>query len=236
MPLPTRYSVIVPAAGIGKRMQSDCPKQYLHILGKSIIEHTLDNLLSHPQIKSIVVVLNPEDTTFKELPISTHPQLDIVIGGKERCDSVLAGLNHLSTSEQWVLVHDAARPCLDHTDLSALLSLATSGKDGGILAAPVRDTMKRGSSIINKRHSSVKHTESRDNLWHALTPQFFPLTLLKNALNLAIDEGAEVTDEASAIEYVSETVMLVEGSASNIKVTRPQDLLLAEFYLSQKKA
>lgn len=236
MPLPTQYSVIVPAAGIGKRMQSDCPKQYLHILGKSIIEHTLDNLLSHPQIERVVVVLNPKDRIFKGLPISKHPQLDIVIGGKERSDSVLAGLNHLSTSEQWVLVHDAARPCLDHTDLSSLLSLAANGNDGGILAAPVRDTMKRGSAISSKKLSSVKHTESRDNLWHALTPQFFPLALLKHALNLAINEGAEVTDEASAIEYVSETVMLVEGRASNIKVTRPEDLLLAEFYLSQTKA
>ncbi|MEP2650519.1 MAG: 2-C-methyl-D-erythritol 4-phosphate cytidylyltransferase [Paraglaciecola sp.] len=236
MPLSPQYTVIVPAAGIGKRMQSDCPKQYLNILGKSIIEHTLENLLSHPQIKSAVVVLNPNDTIFKDLPISTHPYIDIVIGGKERSDSVLAGLNYLSNSERWVLVHDAARPCLNHTDLSTLLSLATHGENGGILAAPVRDTMKRGSAITSKKYNRVKYTESRENLWHALTPQFFPLALLKHALNLAIDEGAEVTDEASAIEYLSEPVMLVEGSASNIKVTRPEDLLLAEFYLSQTKA
>ncbi|MFT2089812.1 2-C-methyl-D-erythritol 4-phosphate cytidylyltransferase [Paraglaciecola sp. 2405UD69-4] len=233
MPSPTQYSVIVPAAGIGKRMKAACPKQYLNILGKPIIEHTLENLLAHPQIKTVVVALNPNDTVFKTLAISKHPNLEIVTGGKERSDSVLAGLNYLPDNEKWVLVHDAARPCLQHSDLSALLNLADTGPHGGILAAPVRDTMKRGVLTANKRQSRVKHTESRDNLWHALTPQFFPLPLLKHALSSALLKGVEITDEASAIEFISETVLLVEGRASNIKVTQPEDLLLAEFYLSQ---
>ena len=234
MSFPTQYTVVVPAAGIGSRMRSARPKQYLTIAGKSIIEHTLNNLLTHTQIKSIVVVLHPEDETFKQLPIANDPKVEMVVGGKERSDSVLAGLNHLSDDKQWVLVHDAARPCLQHKDLTALLSLAEQGYDGGILATPVRDTMKRSIPIIGQQ-SKVSHTESRDNLWHALTPQFFPLGCLKHALIKAQKQGAEVTDEASAIEYVGGNVLLVEGLASNIKVTQPEDLLLAEFYLSQNK-
>ncbi|WP_039989997.1 2-C-methyl-D-erythritol 4-phosphate cytidylyltransferase [Paraglaciecola arctica] len=236
MPSLPQYSVVVPAAGIGKRMQADCPKQYLQLAGKTIIEHTLTNLLEHHQVKRVIVVLSPNDTSFAQLPIARHPSIELVIGGQERCDSVLAGLNYLADDEKWVLVHDAARPCLNKTDLTALLQLAEQGSVGGILATPVRDTMKRALEVkINTQHM-VKQTESRENLWHALTPQFFRLSLLKKAINAANRQNTKITDEASAMELLGEKVILVEGRASNIKITQPEDLLLAEFYLTQQQA
>jgi len=235
----SQYSVVVPAAGIGKRMKADCPKQYLYIAGKTIIEHTLMNLLEHSQVQRVIVVLDPNDVLFAQLPIASHPCIEVVEGGQERCDSVLAGLNYLADDEEWVLVHDAARPCLTATDLTALLKLAEQGGIGGIggiLATPVRDTMKRAVNVKVNGHNIVKKTESREHLWHALTPQFFKLNTLKKALNTAIQQKTNITDEASAMECLGEKVMLVEGCASNIKITQPEDLLLAEFYFFQKQA
>jgi 2-C-methyl-D-erythritol 4-phosphate cytidylyltransferase len=235
MPTLSLYSVVVPAAGVGKRMKTDCPKQYLHIAGKTIIEHTLTNLLEHSQVQRVIVVLNPNDTLFAQLPIASHPCIEVVEGGQERCDSVLAGLNCLTDDEEWVLVHDAARPCFAATDLTALLQLAEQGSMGGILATPVRDTMKRAVDVKVNGQNIIKKTESREHLWHALTPQFFKLATLKKALNIAIQQKTNITDEASAMELLGEKVMLVEGCASNIKITQPEDLLLAEFYLTQNK-
>lgn len=236
MPSISKYSVVVPAAGIGKRMKTNCPKQYLHIAGKTIIEHTLTNLLAHSQVKRVIVVLNPNDTSFSQLSIARHPNINVVVGGEERCDSVLAGLNYLPDNEEWVLVHDAARPCITRTDLTELLQLAEKGDVGGILATPVRDTMKRAVDVKIDGQNLVKQTESRENLWHALTPQFFKLATLKKALNEASKHKINITDEASAIEFLGEKVILVEGRASNIKITQPEDLLLAEFYLTQQQA
>lgn len=224
------YSVVLPAAGIGKRMLSELPKQYLPIAGITIIEHTITKLLSHPQIRRVVVVLSENDSIFHTLPIAQNNQVETTVGGKERADSVLAGLQYLSSQEKWVLVHDAARPCLNLDDLTNLLALAKQGEIGGILACRVRDTMKR--SNMDK---TIHKTESREDLWHALTPQFFLLDQLKFALEKADKDDALITDEASAIEYINKTVLLVEGLASNIKVTQPEDLLLAEFYLAQTK-
>jgi 2-C-methyl-D-erythritol 4-phosphate cytidylyltransferase len=229
MPSLSQYSVVVPAAGIGKRMKTDCPKQYLCIAGKTIIEHTLTNLLEHSQVKRVIVVINPNDKLFDQLPIASHPSIEVVEGGQERYDSVLAGLNYLPDDEEWVLVHDAARPCLAAPDLTALLQLAKQGSIGGILATPVRDTMKRAVNVRMNGQNIVKKTESRENLWHALTPQFFKLASLKKALNEAGKKKTDITDEASAIELLGEKVMLVEGCASNIKITQPEDLFLAEF-------
>ena len=230
-----KYSVVVPAAGIGKRMKTDCPKQYLYIAGKTIIEHTLINLLEHGQVQRVIVVLSPNDVLFAQLPIASHPCVEVVEGGQERCDSVLAGLNYLPNDEEWVLVHDAARPCFNASDLTALFRLATQGNIGGILATPVRDTMKRANNVKVNGQNIVKQTESREHLWHALTPQLFKLVTLKKALNIAIQQKVNITDEASAIELLGKKVLLVEGCASNIKITQPEDLLLAEFYLTQKQ-
>lgn len=228
---PDKYTVIVPAAGVGSRMQADRPKQYLEIAGKSILQHTLDTLISHPNINHIVVALHPNDPYFDELALSTAPWLTRVDGGNERADSVLNGLTVLH-DQKWVLVHDAARPCVLHQDISQLIGLASQSQSGGILAVKVKDTMKRS---FDSNPSCVSHTESRENLWHALTPQFFQHQQLLDALSSALAEGAAITDEASAMEWAGAEVKLVEGSATNIKITRPEDLALAEFFMRNKQ-
>jgi len=219
---------VIPAAGIGSRMQSECPKQYLAIGGKTLLEHAVHALLRHPQIHKVIIAVSPHDQWFSALPLADDARIQTVIGGGQRAESVMAGLQQVGDA-CWVLVHDAARPCLHHDDLNRLLALAQDSDIGGILAAPVRDTMKRGEPGVN----AIAHTVDRENLWHALTPQFFPLALLKSCLQRALDEGANVTDEASALEYCGFHPVLVAGRADNIKVTRPEDLALAAFYLTQ---
>ncbi|NIF60626.1 2-C-methyl-D-erythritol 4-phosphate cytidylyltransferase [Enterobacter sp. Ap-916] len=219
---------VVPAAGIGSRMQTECPKQYLHIGDKTILEHAVASLMAHPRVGQVIVALSPNDTYFSSLPLATHPRVTVVTGGKQRADSVLAGLQAAGNAE-WVLVHDAARPCLHRDDLNNLLAITTGGKVGGILAAPVRDTMKRGEP----GKGLIAHTVDREDLWHALTPQLFPLELLRSCLLRALDEGATITDEASALEYCGFHPELISARADNIKVTRPEDLALAAFYLTR---
>lgn len=219
---------VLPAAGIGSRMQADCPKQYLTVGGKTVIEHAISSLLDHPQIQQIIVVIHPQDTQFSTLPIAQDSRIRVVHGGEQRADSVMAGLQAASQAG-WVLVHDAARPCLHRDDLDQLLSIMRHSKVGGILAAPVRDTMKRSEAGVQ----AIAHTVDRQALWHALTPQLFPLELLKLCLFRALQEGAVVTDEASALEHCGYHPLLVSGRSDNIKVTRPEDLALAEFYLTR---
>lgn len=219
---------VVPAAGIGSRMQTECPKQYLRIGQQTLLEHAVAGVLQHPCVKKVIIAISPTDQWFAALPLASHPLVDVVCGGEQRADSVLAGLNK-ADGAQWVLVHDAARPCLHPDDLTRLLALTRTSQVGGILAAPVRDTMKRAAP----GQCAIDHTVERQDLWHALTPQLFPLTLLRNCLQRALDEGAVVTDEASALEYCGFHPELVDGRADNIKVTRPEDLSLAAFYLSR---
>ena len=219
---------VLPAAGIGSRMQAECPKQYLSIGGKTLIEHSILALLRSGKVSQIIVALSPHDTQFEQLPIASDPRIRVVVGGAERAESVMAGLD-IAGDSGWVLVHDAARPCLHPDDLNNLLAISASSKVGGILAAPVRDTMKRGEPGL----AAIAHTVDRQDLWHALTPQFFPLELLKTCLRRALNEGAVVTDEASAMEYCGFHPMLIPARADNIKVTRPEDLALAEFYLTR---
>lgn len=228
-----QFTVIVPAAGVGKRMLADKPKQYLNIAGKSILEHTLNKLISHANISRVIVALHPDDPYFHSLDCSNAKWLVRVDGGKERADSVLAGLEYMSSHAEgsdWVLVHDAARPCVTHQDLDKLLVLA-NGNVGGLLATPVRDTMKRAE---NSHSNLVAKTEDREGLWHALTPQFFPLESLATALSKALKEKVVITDEASAMEWAGYPVKLVEGNDRNIKITRPNDLSLAQHYLSEE--
>lgn len=231
-------TALIPAAGIGTRMQCECPKQYLIIAGKTILEHTLAILLAHPRISQVVVALHPQDTVFRTLPVAQHPRIRTVTGGGERADSVLAGLDYLAAhvpENSWVLVHDAARPCLHLSDLNRLLAVLSDENNdrrirGAILASPVRDTMKRG--MILPGHTGIDHTVDRTQLWHALTPQFFPLHLLRTCLQQALSQQAVITDEASALEFCGYQPLLVTGRADNIKVTQPEDLALAGFYLS----
>ncbi|AEB48753.1 2-C-methyl-D-erythritol 4-phosphate cytidylyltransferase [Aeromonas veronii] len=219
-------TAIVPAAGIGSRMGADCPKQYLQLAGKTILEHTLERLLSHPAIAQVIVALAPHDRWFEALPVAADPRIVRVEGGAERAFSVLNGL-HVAQGE-WVLVHDAARPCLTHGDLDALIAAAMNC-GGAILGSRVRDTMKRSDGEGN-----IIATVEREQLWHALTPQMFQTRALKRALEEGLLLGATITDEASAMERAGFTVRMVEGRADNIKVTRPEDLSLAGLFLSQQ--
>ncbi|WP_253382329.1 2-C-methyl-D-erythritol 4-phosphate cytidylyltransferase [unidentified bacterial endosymbiont] len=218
---------VVPAAGFGRRMQTKCPKQYLYIGYKTILEHSVAALLAHPRVTHVVIAISPGDERFAQLSLANHPQITVVDGGAERADSVLAGIQ-AAKGAQWVLVHDAARPCLHQDDLTRLLALSETSSVGGILASAVRDTMKRAEP----GRQSIAHTVDRVDLWHALTPQFFPRELLHDCLTRALREGAIITDEASALEYCGYHPVLVEGRADNIKVTRPEDLQLAKFYLT----
>lgn len=223
-----RYWAVIPAAGAGKRMQSDIPKQYLQINGKPIIEYTLEVFTKHPDIESVIVAISDTDEYWNELPVSRHPKVKTTEGGVERCHSVMNCLDYLSDiadESDWVLVHDAARPCLKSTDIDKLIN-NVSATDGGLLALPVRDTMKRS----NDRH--VSETVSREGLWHALTPQMFRLHNLQLALKAVIDSGELVTDESLAMERAGYRPLLVEGRPDNIKVTHNVDLYLATLYLT----
>lgn len=222
--------VIIPAAGVGKRMGSDTPKQYLSLNNKTILEHTLNVFDKHHSISEIVVAISKGDEYWPTLNINLSKPLHIAHGGNERCDSVLNGLKFLenkANDDDWVLVHDAARPCLRHEDLTLLLESLIDNEVGGILAVPVRDTMKRSSNNL------IKETVDREGLWHALTPQMFRFGLLKYAIESALNQNEVITDEASAIELAGHQPVLVEGHADNIKITRPEDLALAAFFLRQ---
>lgn len=230
----TYFSVVavVPAAGVGSRMQADRPKQYLQLGDKTILEHTLLTLHAHPAVSRVVVALSPEDPYFPHLSIANAGWLTVVDGGKERADSVFAGLAELADDE-WALVHDAARPCVSHDDINTLLKVRErTDVAGGILATPVRDTMKRESADTP---GAIAHTESRDRLWHALTPQLFPAGLLTAALKQAEQSAVVVTDEASAMEAAGYQVALIDSNPANIKITRPADMPLAAFYLQQSQ-
>ena len=220
---------IVPAAGRGQRFGSGTPKQYQQILGLTIIEHSLKALLGHPEIDGVMVALAPDDPFWAGWREMEGKPIYTCQGGVERADSVLAALQALPATideDQFVLVHDAARPCLRGIDLSRLIAIGQADPIGAILAAPVRDTIKRANE---DGRSSM--TEPRDPLWRALTPQMFRRGGLTRALQAAMRVGAKVTDEAQAMERLGLKPKLVEGSEDNIKVTTPADLALAEFIL-----
>ena len=229
--------VIIPAAGIGSRMASDVPKQYLLLNDKTVIEHSLKVFDSHAAISEIIVAISKEDAYWPSLELNLIKPLYQVEGGKVRCFSVLNALKFLkekAAADDWVLVHDAARPCLRKEDLDLLLTKLIDHDVGGILAMPVRDTMKRsGKRTSNKNPELIAETVEREGLWHALTPQMFRFALLYEAIEAAISDNKLITDEASAVELAGYQPVLVEGHADNLKITRPEDLALAAFYLRQ---
>lgn len=227
-----KFWPILPAAGVGSRMKADRPKQYLSLNGRYLMDHTLEVMLSYPAFEKTVLVLSADDPYWPASIYSGNERIIRAEGGAERCYSVLNGLaalDGLAADNDWVVVHDVARPCLQHSDLDALLTQLQD--PGAILAAPVRDTMKRGSQTGGK--NVIDHTVERKQLWHALTPQVFRYAQLKQALQQCLRDGVEVTDEASAIEHTGQAPLLVEGRSDNIKVTRPEDLALAAFFLSR---
>ncbi len=231
----TKFWAIVPAAGAGTRMGADIPKQYLALGDRTVLEHTLDTLLSCQRLSGVLLVLSQADERWAEIaPRYTEQTLETVVGGAERCHSVLNGLDHLAThttDDDWVLVHDAARPCVRTDDIERLISTLENGTDGGLLGVPVADTMKRVDEAL-----SVSDTVDRDGLWHAYTPQMFRAGALRMALQQAINNGQSVTDEANAMELAGCQPRMVPGSRDNIKITVPSDLPLAAFYLQLRSS
>lgn len=222
---------LVPAAGAGRRMGSEIPKQYLPLAGKTVLEITLDKLRSIPGLQGLVVALAENDEYFPTLKCSSA--VTRVTGGAERADSVYQGLLWLKSQgrdKDWVLVHDAARPCVRVTNIQCLIAKATAENCGGILAAPVADTLKKASS------THIAHTVNREQLWAAHTPQMFRVGELCSALANALKAQVSVTDEASAIEHAGGKVLLVADSRDNIKITQPEDLGLAEQILRCQSA
>lgn len=226
-----RHFAIVPAAGCGSRMAAARPKQYLSLLGRPLIHHALSVLCAVPAVDAVFVVLSVDDTEW-----ATHdwsalgPKLrPLFCGGATRADSVLGGLRAIAgeaAAGDWVLVHDAARPCLAPWHVDKLVRELAHDEVGGLLAVPVADTLKRADE-----HRHVCETVPRDSLWQAQTPQMFRYAMLRRAL-----EGArEVTDEASAIEAAGLRPRLVQGDATNLKVTFPLDLHLAEWILKNRE-
>lgn len=225
-----RYWVIIPAAGVGKRMQADRPKQYLQLVGRTVLEHTLSIFLEHPAITGVVLALAKDDPYWRQLGLE-HPRLLFAEGGVERCDTVLHALDSLqecADADDWVLVHDAARPCLRRDDVDKLIDTLQGHPCGGLLGIPLADTIKR----VNEYHQ-IEATVPRERLWRALTPQMFRHGPLSCALREAQAKGLHVTDDASAMELTGQCPLMVEGHGDNIKITRPEDLPLAAMYLER---
>ncbi len=230
-----RYWGVIPASGVGKRMGGELPKQYLTLHGKSLLQHAIERMVEHPRIAGVVVAVAEHDERWRAIENSFGDSVQWVTGGAERHNSVLNALWALSQSAPagaWVLVHDAARPCLRTNDIDRLIDeVDRDSCIGGILALPVSDTMKRANS-----DGSINETVSRKGLWRALTPQMFGIELLINAIEYAVKQNIAITDEASAIESLGHSPIVVVGHADNIKITIPQDLELAHLYLQQQKS
>ncbi|WP_456415406.1 2-C-methyl-D-erythritol 4-phosphate cytidylyltransferase [Thiolapillus sp.] len=225
------FHAVIPAAGIGARMGANLPKQYLSVCGKPVIDWSIQALLNQPGIESATVALAAEDPIWPTTKSAADPRVRRVTGGEERSHSVLNALDALllhAAEGDWVLVHDAARPCVRQQDLARLMRLAEQGT-GGLLGVPVHDTMKRADD-----QGRILETVDRVGLWHAQTPQMFPLGVLHKALKGALAAGVAITDEASAMEWAGHSPRMVEGASSNIKITRPADLQLAAFYLAEQ--
>ncbi|MEW5056966.1 MAG: 2-C-methyl-D-erythritol 4-phosphate cytidylyltransferase [Cycloclasticus sp.] len=223
---------VVPAAGLGSRMQQDRPKQYLAFRSSTILDVTLSRLLACQQFEKIVLCLRSDDPYWPSSQYFTDERIIVAVGGDERADSVLNGIQALKAyagQTDWVLVHDAARPCIRLDDIERLISSAKSQQQGAILAAPIHDTIKYVSANIALK------TLDRSSLWRALTPQIFKLDDLEQALLSAKLKGSVITDEASAIEQLNQVVLIVEGRADNIKITCPDDLALADFYIEKQE-
>lgn len=228
----TRHWVVIPAAGLGQRMASAIPKQYLPLAGRTVIEWSLAPFLGRSEFPSIVVVLAAGDPHWSALPLASNKHVITLVGGAERADSVRAGVAVIAEhakAEDWVLVHDAARPFLDSADLDRLLKALAEDPVGGLLAAPVPDTLKRAG-----HDNRVEATVSRSQLWRALTPQMFRFGLLRQALEQCVAGDASITDEAAAVESLGLKPLLVPGRSDNIKITTLEDLTLAERFFASR--
>ncbi|BFL69317.1 2-C-methyl-D-erythritol 4-phosphate cytidylyltransferase [Moraxella osloensis] len=256
---------VVVAAGVGKRFGSQMPKQYTHISGQTVLQHSIAALSKVHQLSTCYLVVSEEDTIAKTLNFSMP--IEWVIGGKERMNSVFNAVktiwqqyqnplsdkafsdkdSHHAYDNHWVLIHDAARPCVNPSDIEKLITQTTQQfsqqshqqsqqeraqeSAGGLLAIPVRDTVKQ---IIHAQDQVLSQkTLDRSQLWLAQTPQIFPLATLYDYLTQAIEQTIAFTDEASLFEHFGKQPLLVEGSHSNIKLTFPEDLQFAQVYLAK---
>jgi len=235
MPNKSRFWAIIPAAGTSQRMGAAIPKQYLPLGKATVIEAAISNFLRHPKIAGVTIALHADDQYWNNLAVTRDERIHTVIGGESRTESVRNAINYLENTsaddQDFVLVHDAARPCLRYNDLDLLIQQLEQDDVGGILASPVSDTLK----VVEKQgsHNTVNKTLDRENVWRAFTPQMFRLTTLKKALVYCVKKNIKVTDEASAIETLSLQVKLVKGHSDNIKVTHAEDLDLAAAILNK---
>jgi 2-C-methyl-D-erythritol 4-phosphate cytidylyltransferase len=224
-----RHWAVVPAAGFGARFGADLPKQYFPLHGRPLLSWTLAALLAEPRLDGVVVAITAGDAQCDAIAEMADPRVRRCVGGDRREHTVARGLDALAGVAQetdWVLVHDAARPCLRPADLAMLIDTLGDDTVGGLLALPLGDTLKRADDADR----SVA-TVPRELLWRALTPQMFRFGLLRRALGLCRERGRAVTDEASAIESMGLRPRLLRGHADNIKVTNPEDAALAEAIL-----
>lgn len=221
--------MVIAGGGSGKRMNRRVPKQYLEISGKTVIEHSMNAFLNHDMVSGVVVVTPPDDARWKAVE-PTHPKfLCRIEGGKERCDSVLSGLNILQAHvgiDDWVLVHDAARPCISKALIDKLVKKVMRHPVGGILGLPVTETMKKTGP-----KDTIIQSVAKENMWRAQTPQMFRLNSLRSALTDLKQREVIVADEASAMEFVGMRPLIVKGLEANLKITTPSDLPLAEYFL-----
>lgn len=230
---------VVPAAGIGSRMQSSLPKQYLPLAGRPVLAHTLERLSGLPSLASLTVAVASEDTWWQSTRELLHDSRIVSCeGGQDRAQSVLNALRSLAdhaADTDWVLVHDAVRPCVRTADIERLLDAVTSSAAvGGLLATPVSDTLKRAGNSSDA-FPPVVETVDRQLLWNACTPQLFPLGVLTDCLQRAASAQVTLTDEASALEWAGYAPLLVPCARDNIKITYPEDLALAELIIKQYK-
>lgn len=219
--------LVIPASGIGARMNASIPKQYLTLNGQTVLQTTV-NRLAPLGFKEIIIAVSSQDRWFDSLDFNVP--VTKVVGGKERVDSVLNALKTISDPNAWVLVHDAARPCVQLNDVNRLVDQCLQTKTGGILAVKVSDTVKK---LIPNNQQTIS-TIDRSNLWLAQTPQCFQVDQLTTAINDSLAQGVTITDEASAIEAQGLDCQIIEGNRSNIKITMPEDLELAIWYTMHK--
>jgi len=227
----TRCWAVLAAAGSGSRFGASFPKQYATLGGHTILERSLRVLCDTPGVDGVLLVVSAEDEVWPELELTRDPRVRVVTGGRERADSVFNALQALeggAAEQDWVLVHDAARPCVTPEEISGLLALLADDPVGGLWALPMVDTVKQ---VEDNR---VLGTVPRTSLWRAQTPQIFRFGLLHRAMSRHLASGVEVTDESSALEQMGYQPRVVEGLATNLKITRKEDLALAACYLEQR--
>jgi 2-C-methyl-D-erythritol 4-phosphate cytidylyltransferase len=226
-----RYHLIVPAAGSGRRFASAVPKQYAELAGSTVIEQALAPFVADADCASIVVAVAADDDHWPAIAARLGSRAGTVSGGEQRAHSVLNALRSLAShvrSDDWIFVHDGARPCLTYADLARLKQELADHAVGGLLAVPLADTLKRGGGAPVE----VQDTVDRDGLWRAATPQVFRFGILMSSLDAALAAQRLPTDEAQAVEWAGQRPRLVAGRADNIKVTTPDDLRLAAAILA----